>query len=508
MKKWLAAFTAILLGLTFMGFPARAADTELKVYRRIGASGLKYVPDEINVKFRNDNKPFRTIKVAAGSVVSEVARYSNRTDVEYAEPNYIAEAFMVPDDPYYKYQWNFKDRTMGGINLEPAWDKTTGKGVVVAIIDTGIAYENYGIYYQAPDLAGTSFVPGYDFVNHDTHPNDDNSHGTHVAGTVAQRTNNSLGAAGAASGVSLMPVKVLDKQGSGTHSDIADGIYFAANNGAKVINMSLGGSVGSSTLLDAIKYAHDVKGVTIAAAAGNDGTSLPSYPAAYDDYVISVAATGYGGYLAPYSNYGSSIDLAAPGGDTSADKNNDGYVDGILQNTFDPVSKTPSRFSYYFFKGTSMATPHVAAAAALVIAAGKASSPLEVQNLLQSTALDLGPTGRDNTFGWGLIDVNAALSGSVTPPSANLPPTASDISAVTKKNIALSIPLKGLDPDGDPLSYTVSSKPLYGTITLDGSSVVYTPNTNYVGKDSFTYTASDGVLTSNQATVSITVKRK
>lgn len=502
MKRWLSAITAILLSMTFMGLPTRAADKEFKVNDSLGKNELKFVPDEINVKFRNDKKPFRTIKVAAGSVKDEVAKYSKQANVEYAEPNYIAQAYMVPNDPYYSYQWNFKDKTQGGIELEQAWDKTTGSNVVVAILDTGIAYENYGNYYRAPDLADTKFTQGYDFINNDAHANDDNSHGTHVAGTVAQSTNNSLGVAGAAFGVTLMPVKVLNKKGSGTYSAIANGIYYAADNGAKVINMSLGGPDDSSILLDAIRYAHDVKGVTIVAAAGNEGSSFTGYPAAYDDYVIAVGATGYGGYLAPYSNYGSSVDLVAPGGDTSADKNGDGYVDGILQNTFDPTSKNPSSFNYYFFQGTSMATPHAAAAAALVIAYGAAVTPLEVQNILQSTAYDLGSSGRDNTFGWGLIDAAAALSGA---PSPNNRPLAASQSVSTPEDIPKSIVLTGSDPDGDTISFQIASGPSHGTLKGTAPNLVYTPALNYFGDDSFTFRAYDGKAYSDSATISITV---
>lgn len=504
MKRWLSLITAIALGMSLIGLPAMAQESDLKVYTARGKIDLKYVPDEINVKFRNESKPFRTIKVPAGSVASEVSRYSRRADVEFAEPNYFASASMVPNDPYYFVQWNFKDSAQGGIDLEPVWDETTGSGVTVAILDTGIAYENYGTYTAAPDLAGTHFVPGYDFINNDPHANDDNSHGTHVAGTVAQRTNNSLGVAGAAFGVTLMPVKVLDKKGSGTHAAIANGIYFAADQGAKVINMSLGGAEGSTVLFEAVKYAHE-KGVTIVAAAGNDGSGVVSYPAAYDDHVIAVGATGYGGYLAPYSNYGSSLDVVAPGGDTSVDKNGDGYVDGILQNTFDPVSKSPGRFSYYFFQGTSMASPHVAAAAALVLASGAAGAPAEVQNILQSTANDLGAVGRDNSFGHGLIDVAAAVSGTAPPPSENQAPVAADQTVTTSENTSVSLTLTGSDPDGDLLQYFIVSGPTHGTLSGTAPNLIYQPESDYSGSDEFTFRVFDGTDYSAPAAVTITI---
>ena len=185
-------------------------------------SAVEYVPDEILVKFKPDvgedaisriNSEYKTsvkstllsgtkvLNVPSGKTVDEMVRiYENLPEVEYAEPNYIDHVFMVPNDPLYSYQWHLDNDDYGGIHMEPAWDISTGTGVVVAMLDTGVAYEDYGIYCQAPDLAGTTFVPGYDFVNNDAHPNDDNGHGTHVAGTIAQTTNNNYGVVGVAFG--------------------------------------------------------------------------------------------------------------------------------------------------------------------------------------------------------------------------------------------------------------------------------------------------------------------
>lgn len=193
------------------------------------------------------------LNVPKGKTVAQmVERYSRNPNVEYAEPNRIAHALMVPNDHYYPLQWHLDNGVYGGINVEDAWDISTGSGVIVAIIDTGIAYEDCGLYKQAPDLASTCFVPGYDFVNDDNQPSDDNSHGTHVAGTVAQSTNNNgVGVAGVAFDACIMPVKVLGSDGSGSYADIADGIRFAADNDAKVISMSLGGRYSSTTLEEA-----------------------------------------------------------------------------------------------------------------------------------------------------------------------------------------------------------------------------------------------------------------
>lgn len=328
--------------------------------------------------------------------------------VEYAELNYYAAVSFIPNDIYFPFQWHLDDPNHTGINMEAAWDIQTGDpNVIIAVVDTGIAYEDYDIYRLAPDLADTLFVPGYDFVNNDEHPNDDDGHGTHVTGTIAQSTNNGVGVGGIAFGCSVMPVKVISREGTGSHFDIAGGIYFATDNGAKVINMSLGGEGNSNTLRNAVAYAYQ-NGVTIVCAAGNgfEQGNFPSYPAAYDQYCIAVGATRYDNTKTRYSNTGPHIDIVAPGGDTSVDQNGDGFPDGVLQQTF---RGDPADFAYWFFQGTSMAAPHVAGAAALIISNGL-TEPDQVRQALQSTARDSGVPGRDNEYGFGLLDVPAALN--------------------------------------------------------------------------------------------------
>ncbi|MCA9324911.1 S8 family serine peptidase, partial [Candidatus Saccharibacteria bacterium] len=252
------------------------------------ATEARFTNDEVLVKYTDESRAHRhpTRGRNVGELLTELQADPN---VEYAEPNYIAYAFMIPNDPYYDpYQWNFDNGNYGGVHAETAWDVTSGTGQVVAVVDTGVAYETYnplgpGNFAQAPDLSGTNFVPGYDFVSNDTHPNDDHGHGTHVAGTIAGTTNEGNGVAGLAHGASIMPIKVLASDGSGSYADVADGIRYAADHGAHVINLSLGGPASSNYLRDAVAYAHN-KGVTIVAAAGNDYGQPVSYPAAYDDH--------------------------------------------------------------------------------------------------------------------------------------------------------------------------------------------------------------------------------
>jgi serine protease len=376
-----------------------------------------FVPGEIIVKFKNGvdnneksqiyagnglsmlssntNAGFQRLKVSQGRSVLEMADILNKNpNVEYAEPNYIAHAFLAPNDPYYSYQWHLHDQTQGGINMQPAWDISTGSGTVIAIIDTGIKV--------GTDLVSTTFVTGYDFVNNDNDPTDDNGHGTHVAGTIAQNTNNGIGVAGVAFGASLMAVKVLDSSGSGTYTDIVNGIYYAVDHGAKIISMSLGGTSGSQTLQNALAYAYN-NGVTCVAASGNNNGPV-SYPAAYDAYVIAVGATRYDKTRAYYSNYGSSLDVVAPGGDLNVDQNGDGQPDGVLQQTFSGTT-----WGYYWYSGTSMATPHVSGVAALLYSHG-ITSPNAIRAAIQNSAIDLGTSGWDKYYGYGLINAYNALT--------------------------------------------------------------------------------------------------
>ena len=368
-------------------------------------------------------RAFHVLSVPKGRVFELMNALKGDARVRYAHPDWIVHALDIPpNDPFYPTQWNLENANpaAGSIHVEGAWAVNPGgdPSVVVAVIDTGIAYENFQTFCQAPDLAGAHFVAGWDFVNNDAHPNDDESHGTHVAGTIAQTTNNALGVAGIAYNVSLMPVKVLNAQGSGTITQIADGIRWAADHGAHVINMSFGTSALPAQLIalqDAVQYAAS-RGVVLVAAAGNSAGATPMYPAAYPE-VISVGATLYNKTLATYSNKGAN--LCAPGGTNNGEDNSgDGYPDMILQNTFDPNTHATCTFGYWFFAGTSMASPHVAALAALVKSEQPSLTSAEIRQLLYDTA--------DNTVtpdcGFGLVDAKRALEAAAV---GDHPPTAS-----------------------------------------------------------------------------------
>ena len=395
-----------------------------------------YVPDEIIIKFKPNtyknkrnqialryncsiarqckNADLHLLKIPASEKAEQmVARYLNHQQVEYAELNYYVWQCLVPNDDLYYLQWNFDNDTYGGIHLESAWDIQTGDpNVIIAVLDSGVAYENFGIYKKAPDLAQTRFVTGYDFINDDSHPNDDNGHGTHVTGTIAQATNNGIGVAGVAFNCSIMPVKVLGSEGFGATFDIVDGIYYATDNGAKVINISAGTDFKSKTIREAVEYAY-TKGVTLVCAAGNDfekGNPV-IYPAGYDEYCIAVGATRFDQERASYSNTGNHLDLVAPGGDLNVDQNGDGSPDGIVQQTF---GEEPDKFSYFFAEGTSASAPHVSGAAALLISNG-VTDPDMIREAIEQTAEDVGRPGWDSEHGWGLLNVEAALNYHKTP---------------------------------------------------------------------------------------------
>lgn len=282
--------------------------------------------------------------------------------VESVSEEHLVKSFDMgmtrwsPNDPLYQFQWH-----LDAIETEEAWTLSTGRGSIVAVIDTGVALGQRGNLRPVQDLNPTH-IEGFDFVNNHNQPWDDQGHGTHVAGSIAQTTHNKYGGAGVAPGALIMPIKVLDKTGSGKNSDVIAGIYFAADNGAHIINLSLGSAHASDLGQEAVSYATS-RGTLVIAAAGNNGKRTPLYPAGYDD-VVAVAATQYDGHTTFYSQWGSFVDIAAPGGNTQVDQNKDGKPDGILQETV--KSGSPDKHEFALYMGTSMASPHVAGVAALI----------------------------------------------------------------------------------------------------------------------------------------------
>jgi serine protease len=456
--------------------------TNAVVRERVDPFGSHVLTDRVIVKFRDglpvsehraavalisaaatleqpSGADFDVVQLAV-SEDSEVTaqRLSQRADVEYAQPVHRLHTEFVPNDPLYKSnQWN-----LPLIDLERAWDvqPQAGSSIIVAVIDTGVAYVNATLtadvpaftldgtaypalgrvtipYSAASQLAPSSrFVAPRDFVCNSSSPLDFDGHGTHVSGTLGQDTNDGVGTAGVAFNVRIMPVKVIastwdalfgcaDSEG-GTDDQVARGIRYAVDNGAKILNLSLGadGAGGSSPVLEAaIRYAVG-KGAFVSVAAGNsyeDGNPMQVVAeiASRVDGAVSVAAVDPQRQHAFYSSSGSFVELAAPGGSSRGF----GANGAIWQQTFDPnFSDTfllaPGRFAaprfdvlaYVPYQGTSQATPHVSGVAAMLMQQGIVD-PAAIEKALEATATDLGTPGRDDFFGFGLVEARSALRG-------------------------------------------------------------------------------------------------
>ena len=432
----------LLLGLTLLtvlglGSPARAAErylpgevvvrydagagrsAEHRIESAVGTRIARRLPDgSTRLELRD--------KEAVGAAVATLRRDAH---IAFAVPNYVARASaFYPNDPGLNLQWNFTGPF--GIDMPEAWALASarnapgGRGAIVAVLDTGVAYRDLGPSRRAPDLH--SFVRGYDFVDDDPYPLDANGHGTHVAGTIAEATNNGIGASGIAYAARIMPVRTLDASGDGDSVTISRGIRYAVDHHADVINMSLEfapyvGANDVPNVLAALRYARG-HGVVVTTVAGNEAnpSALP-FPAR-SGLVIAVAATTADGCQARYSNAGPQVDVAAPGGGPDAAPADDDWDRAhchpeaagrsIYQETLSARTGR-TRFAlpsgYY---GTSMAAPHVAGLAALIIASqrlGPHPAPAAVQQLIEQTARDIGPAGYDIRYGHGLIDAAAAL---------------------------------------------------------------------------------------------------
>jgi serine protease len=399
---------------------------------------------------------FDIVAIDAGADPEMVARQLGaQPDVDYAQARYLHRPMFTPNDPLYTRQWNYP-----AIDMERAWDVNPGAtpAIIVAVLDSGVAFRsgvfrfNAGTFTvpeggpllpalgpidvpfaAAPELGGADrFVAPRDFIWNDTTPLDFDGHGTHVSGTIGQLTNNAVGVAGMAFNVRIMPVKVIDTDWDaifdspfqGTDDVVARGVRYAVDNGARVLNMSIGRNGPPAPVIeDALAYAVR-QGAFVSLAAGNEflegnPVARPADIAPQLDGVVAVGAVGRDRRRARYSNTGSYVELAAPGGDIGRG----GAEAGILQQTFDfdftetylhgPANYRAPRFdvfAYQFFQGTSMAAPHVSGFAALLMQQG-ITSPAAIEAIMKRYATDLGAAGRDNEYGEGLINPRAALRG-------------------------------------------------------------------------------------------------
>jgi thermitase len=349
-----------------------------------------------------------SVRTSPGSSVTETLAMLRRNgDIEQARPDYRARLADTPNDTYFvRYQYNLRNRggiididpstqlqaTAGAdIKATPAWDAVLGDpDVVIAILDSGVDRTH-------PELAAKVVSPGHDFANDDDDATDDHWHGTHVAGIAAADTNNAEGIAGVARNCKILPVKVAGSDGTGYYSWIIDGIIWAVDQGADVINLSMGGDIDDPFLEDACAYAFD-RGVVVVASAGNEFGGPVLYPAAYDSYVLAVAATDYSDQPADFSSAGPQVDVAAPGV----------YILGPAPQWYVGKGNLP----YVFASGTSQAAPHVSGMAALIKSLKPELKLADVMKIIRYTADDVNASvarGRDDHIGYGRINMERAL---------------------------------------------------------------------------------------------------
>ncbi len=440
MRKLIATTLLVLAAAAIWAAGAAAADSR---------APAPFVRGELLVKF--DGGAERVLELPQGIGVSAAKQaLTANPAVAYAVPNYVAHASAIPNDPgpigtpggWQRTQWNFlpcgslcgetasQYQAKGGLNAPEAWDILKQRGAAygrrarVAVLDTGIAYTNKKPRFRrSPDFSRKQFMPGHDFVDKDKLPLDEDGHGTHVAGTIAERDNNHVGLTGLVPKAKIMPVRVLDSEGFGTARDIAHGIRFAASHKAQVINMSFEFSLGVNScakikgICSAIKYAFK-KGALVVAAAGNENGEPVAYPAGAP-HVVGVGRTTKDACLASDSRTGVGLDLVAPGGGfpllSTCGSDDSVFTRGlpIFQLTFDGPGYT--RFGYPGgYEGTSMAAAHVSGVAAMVIAShvvGRSPTAVECQlkGSARHTDTQLGQPYDPRLFGAGLIDAAAAV---------------------------------------------------------------------------------------------------
>ncbi len=418
--------------------PTAAADVA-HATRAIGAHPLTSAGTAVSAAAAD----MLVVKVPRGHTIWQaIAKLRRQRGVLYAVPDYIAHQAggWIPNDPgnthhakgWQAMQWNFLAGV--GVDAPDAWahmfadHRPGGRGVVIAVLDTGVAYRNWGQFRESPDFVGTHFVDPYDFVAGNPYPLDREGHGTFVAGMIAEATNNRIGLTGLAYGAKIMPIRVLDADGNGDSATIAKGIRYAVKHHAQVINLSLEFDITVTApeipdIISAIHFAHQ-HGVVVVAAAGNDSALHLAFPAAAQD-VVSVGATTRDRCIAAYSNSGTKLDLVAPGGGDDASLTSDPdchplrnlpAVHQMTLSDFDSLTpgQNPDQFSLPASYGTSMAAPEVSATAALVIASrvlGPHPSPDAILARLEQTAVPLGAGQPNSDYGYGLVNAGAATAG-------------------------------------------------------------------------------------------------
>ncbi len=407
------------------------------------------------------------IRVAPGTEQETIARLLARGDVEFATLNYIVQAFETPNDPGFGSQWG-----MTKIEAPSAWNISHGStAITIAVIDTGVDLDHPDLasklWVNADEIPANGLdddfngyvddVNGYDFYNFDAFPDDGNSHGSHVAGIAAAATNNGVGVAGVSWGAKIMALKALSDGGNGSTADLAEAVYYAVDNGAKVINMSLGIPWTSwpcnyPDIETAFTYAVN-HNVLLAVAAGNDGKYGVSCPGAYDQ-ALAVGSTDSSDNRSSFSNYGPRLDIAAPGSN---------------------IYSTWSFGTYGTKSGTSMATPHVAGLAALVWGMDPTMTAAQVRQIIESTADDLGSAGWDIYFGYGRINAFAALKpfAALTLSSASGSPISGPLTFLTDDTTA-PIPAEAMIGVNttlpDPITWTATISPAVTWLNMSASS--------------------------------------
>lgn len=444
---------------------------------------------------------FTIIPAISGRLPAKaIEALKNNPQVEVVELDYTVQALEYSPENELGNSWG-ADHINADAALESGY---SGEGVKVAVLDSGVNFNHYDLQDNF-DFSATEL--GYDFVSDDFFPEDVYGHGTHVAGILAA-ANNGFGVVGVAPNAQIVALRVLDDNGEGTASRIIEALQWIQNYNAvhpdspiRITNNSYGTGSNSSQL----EAAFDVlasSGVLHIGSAGNDGSVAGNgnnvgYPARYES-VVAVVALDKNNLRASFSSTGSDVEIAAPGV-------------AVLSTWKDSTNFAgPQPFSFagyageYFIEanGTSMASPHVAGVAALLMASNPSYTAEAVRNKMNDTALDLGEIGRDKLYGYGLVDVSSALG---IGPITNKPPVAYNQTVGTTQNTSVAITLIAADPEGDPLTYTIASAPANGTVSGTGQDITYTPNADFTGEDTFTYEVKDSAGSTATSTVTVNV---